>query len=358
MKVLQICAYAAPYEGNFMQSLFALERRLHEFNITIIYAFPENARDIPWCKALSLRTAVYYLPLFRAQFSLETYYLLYEIFKENPDIGIVHSHFEQYDTPAALTAPKGVKVFWHLHDPIAYAKSLKGFLMKIKYKYVGRRARLISVSEKYRRDIVSLGFKEAQSHTLLNGICLDRVKYCGFEKPREYDFVTFGWDFYRKGDDIILTACNRLKAEGYRFRLLLNGLEPTWKALDEYCNGKIPEYLVMGHPESDINDVLSKSSVYISASRRETFSYAIGEAAYAGLSVISSDIPGVEWAHDLPTVEYFESENADSLYRVLKEYLDGKTVAEEKIDRTREIIEKKYSASTWAERIVECYGLQ
>jgi len=358
MKILQVCAYAAPYEGNFMQSLFALEKDLAEKQNETIYAFPEVTKETDWCQKLMKRAKVYFLPLRRAQFNPNTYAAFKRIYKENKDISIVHSHFEQYDTPTTITAPQKVKVFWHLHDPVVYEGAAKRLLMRIKYGWIGQRAVLLSVSEKYRKDMIGLGFNEIHSKTILNGICTNRVKdNRNNGSKRQYDFITFGWNFYVKGDDIIIRACNRLYEEGYRFKFLLNGLEATWKSLDEYCRGNIPEYLIKGQPESDINVPLGNSSLFIQASRRETFSYSIAEAAYAGLPVISSDIPGVEWAHDIPTIDFFEFEDSDGLYRLLKEYLDGKCLDDTEVDETRRIIEEKYSVECWVKKIKECYGI-
>lgn len=53
----------------------------------------------------------------RARILPKTYLLIKQIYNEN-DIDIVHSHFELYDIPVTIMAPKKVKVFWHLHDAI------------------------------------------------------------------------------------------------------------------------------------------------------------------------------------------------------------------------------------------------
>ena len=55
MKVLQVCAYAARYGGNFLASLGRLEEALAAEGIETEYLFPETARDMPWCQALQQR---------------------------------------------------------------------------------------------------------------------------------------------------------------------------------------------------------------------------------------------------------------------------------------------------------------
>ncbi|MGM8287817.1 glycosyltransferase [Clostridium perfringens] len=47
------------------------------------------------------------------------------------------------------------------------------------------------------------------------------------------------------------------------------------------------------------------SDIFVTASRKETFSYALAEAIYCELPCISSDIEGVKWAYDFNTVGFF-----------------------------------------------------
>lgn len=356
MTVLQVCAFGADYSGNFIASLEALEEALAQKGIRTIYAFVGRAADKDWCRRIRERTKVYFLPEARARILPQTYRMFRKIYEEN-DVDIVHSHFELYDIPATVMAKKGIRIFWHLHDPIVKHKGLRGLLWQTQYGIVGKRATLLSVAEKYRDVVVSMGFPKEQTHFLPNSINLDRVRTKRPVGAKPYQFLTFGWDFFRKGDDIILKACDRLAQEGYPFRLLLNGNEKTWPQLQEYLGGREPGYLVTGEPVEDINELFDASELFIQASRRETFSYAVCEAAYAGLPVISSNIPGLEWAHDLPTVEFFETENADQLYLLMKNWLDRKTIDSRSITQTQKVIQERYSLQVWVNHVMKHYGI-
>lgn len=356
MTVLQVCAYGAEYPGNFIASLEALEAALKEKGIHTIYAFVEKAGTKPWCKEIQRRTKVYFLPEAKARILPKTYRIFHRIYREN-HIDLVHSHFELYDIPATVTAPKGTKVFWHLHDPINPGTGLRRILWKLQYGVVGRRANLISVADYYREAVIKMGFPPAQTVTVLNCIHLERIRDCRDEAEKPYEFLTFGWDFHRKGDDLILNACARLAAEGYAFRLLFNGNEKTWPELDAFLAGEEPSWLVRGKPVADVNRLFAASKVFIQASRRETFSYAVCEAAYAGLPVISSDIAGLEWAHELPSVAFFENENPEQLYQLMKTCLDGRLRSHSELERSRQFVLAHYSLGVWAKRIMDQYQL-
>ena len=358
MTVLQVCAYGAAYAGNFIASLEALETSLSDRGIRTIYAFVGRAGDQQWCKKIEQRTKVYYLPEAKARILPETYRIFRRIYREN-DISIVHSHFELYDVPATVMAKPGTKIFWHLHDPIQISKQSRSrrILTKTQYSIVGKRANLLSVAEEYRKTVVGLGFPEKQTVTVVNGLDLNRVAPLDDNRDPVYDFLTFGWDFHRKGGDVILEACRRLSAEGYDFRLLFNGNALTWPKLEEYMKGEKPAWLELGQPVENINELFAVSRVFIQASRRETFSYAVCEAAFAGLPVISTDIAGLEWAHDLPTVEFVANEDACSLYEAMKAYLEGKSFEKTQYAHSRQMIAQKYSTQEWTRKILEHYGL-
>lgn len=351
--VLQVCAFGAPNPGNFIASLLELQKKMEELGYITIYAFPEKAKEKIWCKQLAETNRIYFLPEAKARILPKTYQIFHQIYKEN-DVRIVHSHFELYDIPATVMASKKINVFWHLHDPLTIKKDLRGVLWKIQYGLVGKKAYLLSVTDYYKELAISLGFPKEQTRTILNCIDVTRIKHCKSHANAKYDFLTFGWDFYRKGDDIILQACDRLYQDGFRFKLLLNGNEKTWEELEQF--GKIVDrpYLVKGNPVDNVNELFANAKIFIQASRRETFSYAVCEAAYAGLPVISSDIAGLEWAHEIPLVDFFESENVEMLYQCMKAKLNLQNETST-IKESYDIIRKKYSLETWVNKIIDAY---
>lgn len=356
MKILQVCAYGAEYPGNFIKSLITLETKLSQKNVETIYAFVERAKNKDWCLQLQKTHKVYFLPEAKARILPQTYKIFKEIYRENTDIRIVHCHFELYDIPAKVMAPSHINVYWHLHDPIDIKKMKisRKILIKYQYKYLGKYAKLISVSEYYKNEIIKFGFPKYNSFTVLNGIDLSRINNKKFGKEK-YDFLTFGWDFYRKGADLIFKAAEKLYNEGYNFKILFNGVGDTWHILNEYFNSNVPSYIIKGYPTNDVNQLFSDCRVFIQASRRETFSYAVCETAYSGMNVIASDIPGLEWAKAIPIVSFFDNEDINGLYFLMKKFLENDIYNEDVIFESKKIIANNYSLDVWAEKIINIY---
>lgn len=356
MKILQACAYAAPYEGNFMKSLYALEMHMNKCGYETIYALPETIKHNKWVQELTARCKVYFLPVKKARIHPKTYFEFLRIFRENKDIQIAHSHFELYDIPITITSPRSVKLFWHLHDPIdTTRKGAHSLLEKIQYRFLSKRATLLSVAEKYKNDLIKIGFPEKQAFTLLNGIDLNRIKQ-KISDADEFDFLAYVWDFSRKGCDLIIDASKMLIDRGYTFKVLLIGNLDTIKYLDKNFQ-EYKQLFIVQKADDDINNLFIKSKTFISASRAETFSYAVCEAAYAGLNVISSDIPGLEWAKKLPTVDFFESENVSMLCDKMENSLNGKRYNQEDFSITRNEIEKSFSTENWLKQICKYYDI-
>ena len=351
MTVLQVCAYAAPYEGNFIKSLKELSKALKEKNIKMIYAFPETAKEIPWCQELEKDTEVFYLPLAKARLRKSTYQILKTIYKKFPDISIIHSHFELYDVPVALTAPKDVRVFWHLHDAIQIYSSIKDRTEhKIQYGFCHKNATLLSVSEKHMEYVISKGFPRENALIIPNGLDTDRITCVDFSEEKTFDFLIFGWEFERKGIDLCIEAMKKLNKS---FSVAVVGNDQIRERIkNEY--GEV-ENLIVLDPVSDINTLYNISGCFLHISRAEGLSYALLEAIYAGLPVICSDISENRFAEKFETVKMVKSENIDDIAKAMEKQLENGVLSEESIYKVREMIENEYSLSKWVKDITEQY---
>lgn len=354
MTVFQVCAYAAAYEGNFIKSLRALGTTLLKKNVNMIYAFPENAKTIDWVRALAGETKVYFLPLAKARIQPKTYRDLKGIFEENPDISIVHSHFELYDVPVSMTAPKNIKIFWHLHDAIEIYNSLRHRVThKIQYGLMHGDATVLSVSQKHMQYVLRCGFPKDRALYLPNGVDTERIKQVNTDTlKRQYDFLMFGWEFERKGVDLCIAA---IQAQNINCKVAVVGAENT-AAIIRKRFGTVAQVEVI-EPAKDINQLYGKTRCFLHISRAEGLSYALLEAAYSGLPVICSDIPENRFAEKFKTVSMVASENVNAIGNAMKDQLKTVCCDERDVQEVRQRINKEYSISCWVNNILAEYGL-
>ena len=354
MIVLQVCAFAAEYPGNFIATLTALENTLAEKGVHTIYAFPRRAAAKIWCQELCTRTTVYFLPEANARILPETYKIFRQIFAKH-DVSIVHSHFELYDMPATLTAPKQAKIFWHLHDPIGEdfdkLDLLRRTLTKLQYGWIGKRATLLTVSEKHGDFVTSIGFSKKQVVYFPNGINTGKIRLVDSELTvHKNQFLLLGWDVHRKGVDVLTEAVTLLGQTSSTFCVV--GLDQCEEYLSHHANQNI-QFL---RPVTDINILFQRSSCFLHISRAEGQSYALLEAIYAGLPVICSDIPENLFAQQFQNVLWVKNGDAEDLAEKLRLVLDEFPMPNrEGVVRNREIIDKKFSIQAWVEQTVIRY---
>lgn len=348
MKILQICAYSAPYSGNFMKSLFALEKEAKKDGYTTIYCFPEKNKNIDWCVELEKTNQVYYLPLRNARILPQTYWRLHKIFKAHPDICYAHSHFELYDNPLVLMAPKYVKIFWHLHDAIGnYLHGVYKCVWKLHYSLFSHRPYLLSVSEKHKKVVIDLGFNESRAFYIPNAIDTQRVKVVDNDRTSKYDFLIFGWDYFRKGVDLAIAS---VKDSNLELKLgIVGGAVDEINEVGGACVRNV-------NPSSDINEIFSMTKCFLHISRAEGLSYALLEALYSGLPVIVSDIEENLIAQEFPTAIMVKSEDVTDITNAIKRLSETNfKVPLSDVQETRKLIEEKYSIDLWAKRIFNTY---
>ncbi len=352
MAILQVCAFGAPSPGNFIAALTALENCMKERGIETIYAFAETAKGRPWCDALCQRAKVYFLPVAKARILPKTYQVFRKIYRENT-VEIIHTHFELYDIPATVTAPKSAKIFWHLHDPIKqfYIKGplSRKFLTKFQYSVVAKRTDgLLSVSNEHAAFVSSLGFPSEKIQLCPNGINTNNIHKV--TPGKDIRFLMFGWDVYRKGVDLAVSAVQTLS---YPPCIWIVGLDACKSYLSS-VNAPSIRYL---SPVSDVNVLYQEVTAFLHISRAEGQSYALLEAIYAGLPVICSDIPENEFARQFRNVTFVSNENVPQIASALQSVAQSQPPCNCDISYNRAIIDSSYSLQAWCHTIAAHYGV-
>lgn len=350
--ILQVCAFGAPNPGNFIASLIQLQRIMKEKRYETVYAFPEKARDKEWCRNLAKTNKVYFLPEAKARILPKTYRIFKQIYREN-QIQILHSHFELYDIPATITAPKNVKVFWHLHDALKenYEKGSfsRKLLTRIQYGNLGKRATLLSVSKEHAQFANELGFDKNQIVYFPNGINTKRI--IPVNKLNDtFQFLMFGWDIKRKGVDLAVEAMNRLDSKQIVIKIV-----GEKKCQDYLIKHQVPG-IIYQKPVKDVNKLYGQAAGFLHISRAEGLSYALLEAIYAGLPIICSDIPENLFAREFRNIIFVKKDNYNEIVNAIKKLItEYNKYTEENVEYNQKLIERKYSLDSWCNKLLKLY---
>ena len=151
-RLLCIAQYAAPYEGNFIASLEALEAILcKEYKCEVAYVFPRLASSQAWIHKFMLEHRTF----FTCNDVCHSYTELEKIREEYMPT-LVHTHFDGYDLAVNKVFFNGVKIVWHMHNHLSHVNHpLKAiyqmwcFLQH--YGWQSKNVNIISVSDEMKK---------------------------------------------------------------------------------------------------------------------------------------------------------------------------------------------------------------
>lgn len=351
--VLQILDYAAPYRGNFIPSMEAIEEQYNSGNM--VYLFPDNAATLSWMMDFLKSHRTYFMPLsfYGKRIKWSNLELLNEIIKKEA-ISIIHCHFVTYNYTlffARYTIARHCKYICHIHNQFVVPKTkfapLKRYIMRHLYDmYIGVSA---AAAESVRAEI-----GKNNIIAIPNAVDFQRLDKYGLLNLREHEaqkvVLMAGWPAYVKGVDIAVRAVKQLREQGIDVVLgiMLSGdFDKTEKYIVETI-GEMPTWCKLLPPREDVATYYNACDIFLSASRSEGFSYCIVEAAYCNLRIISSDIPGPNQL-DIPDMVLFENENVNQLVLVLNRMFNN----DKSINRS--VICQTYDMLKWVKQMIYSY---
>lgn len=367
-RLLCIAQYAAPYEGNFIASLEALEAILcKEYKCEVAYVFPRLASSQAWIHKFMLEHRTF----FTCNDVCHSYTELEKIREEYMPT-LVHTHFDGYDLAVNKVFFNGVKIVWHMHNHLSYVNHpLKAiyqmwcFLQH--YSWQSKNVNIISVSdemkkfvEKWRKKSIygTLFAGGGKIQFIPNGIELSRV--LNKRKPRISDdkfiFLAFGGRNSQKRIDVLLEAGKELIKLRNDFQVFITKGTDTESVVNNYFQGNLPSWVILKDQTEDIASLFNSVDCFISSSEHETFSYAICEASVFGLPVIQSDIAGTMWNAKNPSTRLFKVNDPLALCKQMNFIIDAdKEELEKQIQVTIENNRRDYSLEQWAHNVISFY---
>lgn len=358
MNILFISNYAAPYRGNFIPALGTIENHLSG-KAQVYYAFPEEAKRIPWVLTFAQSHIVLFLPLaFYGKYPhLHSLVSLYRFIRQHA-VTTLHTHFIEGCVNLWLLRClcPNVHLVANLHNhyiPTGRLWRWRAWLFRNTNDVV------IGDSESVSESAYAIGVDKKKVVTILNSIQFSRLDHYEAMSLRDgYDacVLMFGYPWHRKGVDVVAKAINLLNEKGIVIRLCIaqsGQVEATNQAIVNTL-GYMPAWVYNLPPIEQLADYYNSVDLFVSAGREEGLSYSPIEAAYCSCDVVCSDIPGNPT--DIPAIGLYPVEDVEALANLLQQRI--KFTQEQKQcnkQQQRTYVYSHYNVEDWADAVIETY---
>lgn len=362
MNVLILCNYRAPFGGNFIGSLHDLAKKFR-LNGTgkIVFVFPEERL---WISLLHRHGCRTYFVDPDANNAIET---IKNIVKEE-SIDLIHIHFGFMQRKIVDTFGNSSNVRILIHDHMDYVaddvmiKTLARQMASSLY-YRMKNVSVISVMAKKSRGYFLLGNR---NYYIPNGLSYIRNvdKNTDVEEIRKkLDLeqkkvcMMLGWNPNWKGVDIAIQAVEKLYSEDKSWVLAVVGYgeNPSTEVIKklEQLSGICDfENFVRFLPGTeDMFSYHKMADVYLSASRKEAFSYGVLEAISQNAPVAASNTEGTKWAREYDKYTEYAVEDAEACKNAVLRAYNMKNSESNNI----KVIEK-YSIDVWLDSVLKVYN--
>ena len=366
--VLHLTDYGAPYEGNFVASLRALEARLAENGNGMVYVFPRRSGDVVWTQEMMRAKPNVILIQNDGVFAYTRQ--IRSLLRES-GATVLHEHFIHYKQKlAALLAAKTcghrVKTILHLHNHIELPKSpLKRLPHMLQFSSVSR---FVCCSASVAAHLIRDGVPSERVRVAENAIAFERLdRYdpevrAALSLPENAKLaLMFGYNFEIKGVDIAVDAIRRIReasaAPVYLAIVLSSRQEEVQSRILAQLNVSVlPDWILLLPPREDVASYYHMADVFLSPSRQEGFCYALIEAAYCKTPVLASAIDAQKDLA-LPQEAFFPPQDAAALCEKLVHVFTASDPAlrDCMLAAAQARVMESYSLLRWAEQVFGVY---
>ena len=234
-----------------------------------------------------------------------------ELVAAGPPATILHTHYSRFDLAAALRSVQAPRprppVFWHVRTALktsvaARAKGAAKFGVGVGRTVDG----IFTPSTDLRRQVIQRGARAAGVHTLPHGLDTERFSLATIEDRhaarRELGLdehatvlLHFGWDWHRKGGDLMLEAV-RLLADDPGWAddgLIVLSSQGGDEARELASRLGIADRVRVLAATDRVETLYAAADVMLATSRAEGGMppFAVAEALSRGTPVVATDIP-------------------------------------------------------------------
>jgi glycosyltransferase involved in cell wall biosynthesis len=362
--VVQVTLWNSPYLGNFMSSELALAEEVRkQFGLGTHFVLATGAEGQPWLGELDLAGITWsILPPERRAWRAH----LDSVIDEHGG-ALLHAHFTAADLQTASAAAAArVPCVWHIRT------GFNGYPLRqrakdiLKMRIVARRrvARIIAVSPWLAGFARRRGAPGERIETVPNAIVIERFAQLPAPIAARERFgldagadviLCLGWWPEVKGVDVFIDALQLIAERHPTLNALLVGEEQMRSFVAERFPVQ-PSWLRLSGFVSDSAWLFAAANIFVSASRHEGQSSAIGEALACGLPVVMSDIPGTAGWGAAPNLLTFPSEDVGALAARLEQLLEDSRQARALAGRqNRDWMLTHFAIDSWCEQICAIY---
>jgi glycosyltransferase involved in cell wall biosynthesis len=361
--VLQFLCFRSPYGGSFFKSLLRLEQTLQNDDIETVYLFHAGSTsDIPWVQDLIREgKKIYFLTgnflkdlillkkivakhnikYLHAHFAGAKCFLLFKIIKllYAKDLFVIR-HLRNHDRPRGAINERLRKA---LNDIDLYIGCSESVAVEFRKNFRVNKEKVTFVTN-------AIDFRRLDEFEQL-----DRANF--HIDPHATVFLMFGFDYFRKGVDVVLEAVDNLVRNNRNVCLLLslsvNQEFITSKIIQRFK--QVPSWLKILDPRDDVASYYNLCDYFISAAREEGFCNALVEAAYCERPIITSDIPGPGFMN-IPHTYKFPSESVSGLENAMISAISLTSAQRRKITTVQKaFVQKNFDLDIWAGQICRLY---
>ena len=365
--ILHLTDYGAPYAGNFIASLTALESLLDSNEAKTVYVLPSRASDRVWAQEMAQTHDVRFLK----NGGFFSYLRQVRGLLKETNADVLHEHFIHFSEKlaawfASKTCGHRVETVLHLHNHIELPKSP---LLRLPHMlYFRSVSRFVCCSESVAAHIIADGVTKERVRVAQNAIaferldCFDSSVRASLHLPQQAKLaLMFGYNYSIKGVDLAVNAVRLLRErEGLPVTLavaLSSNLEQVrLRICAELGVSDVPDWILLMPPREDVSSYYRMADVFLSPSRQEGFCYALVEAAYCRTPVLASAIDAQKDLA-LPKSAFFPPEDVEALASALLRVLSEEHTASraQALEQAGERVRQTYALSRWAERVLAAY---
>lgn len=366
--VLHLTDYGAPYAGNFIASLIALERLLSESGGKTVFVLPPRANERDWAHEMAKTHDVRFVQ----KGGFFSYMNQVRRLLKETNAAILHEHFIHFSEKIAAwlaiqTCGHRVKTVLHLHNHITLPKNP---LLRLPHKlYFHSVSRFVCCSASVAAHLIADGLPKERVRVAENAIAFERLDHydahvrASLQLPERAKLaLMFGYNYAVKGVDLAVEAVSQLRErEGLPVLLaivLSSSMEEVHARICAQLGlNDVPDWILLLPPREDVASYYHMADVFLSPSRQEGFCYALVEAAYCRTPVLASAIDAQKDLA-LPKSSFFPPENAAALssaiHRVLSEEHSSSRALS--LEQAGARVKQIYALSSWAARVCAAYA--